>query len=515
MIRSFRFPRRTLWTLAALIAATAAVSIQAAADFARDDLLERARVLAGRPYQPRDSKVAVSLTGLSYDAYRMIQFDNARSWWGAENLPFLLQFFHPGFVHDRTVQIAELNDGRATPIAFDPAMFRYSGGLKMTGLPVDMGFSGFRVHHRMSPASRFGEVVVFQGASYFRAIGLDQRYGLSARGLVIDTAEPDGEEFPLFEEFWVERPAPGAGHLIVHALMDSPSATGAFQFLIRPGSSTTMDVQASVFLRAGSDVRTLGIAPLTSMFWHGESSGTINNDYRPEVHDSDGLMIQRGNGEWVWRPLSNPVKTRAVAFGDEDPKGFGLVQRDRRFSSYEDLEACYHLRPSAWVEPLGKWGKGQIRLIEIPTSDETNDNIVAFWVPERSPQPGEALNYSYRLHWFMETGKGAIQPPGGRAVATRLGRSRTHQPDLQRFVIDFEGADLPRETDVEGLEVVLDVGPGAERIHQGLQRNPFNQTWRVALALRPDGTGRPVELRCFLRRHSDVLTETWSYLWQP
>jgi len=515
MIRNFRFSRRTLWTVVALIAAAAAVSSHAAASFSRDDLLERAKMLAGRPYQPRDSRVPASLAGLSYDDYRMIQFDNTRSWWGGEKLPFLLQFFHPGFVHDRTVQIAELNDGRATPIAFDPALFRYEDGLKLPALPADMGFSGFRVHYPSNPALHFGEVAVFQGGSYFRAIGLGQRYGLSARGLAIDTSEPHGEEFPVFEEFWVERPALGAGHVIVHALMDSRSATGVFRFLLRPGSSTTMDIQASVFVRAGSEGRTLGVAPLTSMFWHGESSGTVNNDYRPEVHDSDGLMIQRGNGEWVWRPLSNPAKTRAVAFGDENPKGFGLVQRDRRFSSYEDLEACYHLRPSAWVEPLDNWGKGQIRLVEIPTPDETNDNIVAFWVPERSPQPGEALNYAYRLHWFMETGEGAIQPPGGRAIATRLGRSRTHQPDLQRFVIDFEGPGLPGETAIEGLEVVLDVGPGAERAHQGLQWNPFAQTWRVALALRPDGTGRPVELRCFLRRHSEVLTETWSYLWQP
>ena len=498
-----------------LIAAVVAVSNQAAADFSREGLVGRAKELAGRPYQPRESRVPVSLTHLSYDAYRMIQFDNARSWWSAQKLPFLLQFFHPGFVHDRSVQIAELNNGRAKPIAFDPTMFRYEGGLELPDLPVDMGFSGFRVHYPSNPGMPFGEVAVFQGGSYFRAIGLGQRYGLSARGLAIDTAEPDGEEFPVFEEFWVERPAPGATHLIVHALMDSPSATGAFQFIIRPGSATTMDVHASVFLRDGNDVRTLGVAPLTSMFWHGESSGTINNDYRPEVHDSDGLMIQRGNGEWVWRPLTNPLRTRAVAFGDEDPKGFGLMQRDRRFSSYEDLEACYHLRPSTWVEPLGKWGKGQIRLVEIPTPDETNDNIVAFWVPEHPPKSREVLQYSYRLHWFMETAKESIQPPGGRAIATRLGRSRTHQPDLQRFVIDFEGGDLPREMEDEGLEVVLDVGPGAERVHQGLQRNPFNQTWRVALALRPDGTGRPVELRCFLRRNSDVLTETWSYLWQP
>jgi glucans biosynthesis protein len=237
------------------------------------------------------------------------------------------------------------------------------------------------------------------------------------------------------------------------------------------------------------------------------------DDYRPEVHDSDGLMINDGDGEWLWRPLTNPAATRVMSVVERtNPRGFGLVQRERSFSAYEDLEVNYNLRPNAWVEPVGEWGPGSVRLVELHAPDETADNIVAFWVPEKLPAPGQPIELEYNLHWFIDD---QFHPPAGYVVSTRHGHSRTFEIDLERFIVDFDGPALQRQDPDSGIEVYVEAGNGAKVIHTSIEKNPYNGTWRAAFALRPDGSGQPVELRCQLRRGTRVLTETWSYLWQP
>lgn len=474
--------------------------------FGLEVLRYRAKLLAAKPYVPRPSRVPEKLMRLTYDQHRDIRFNAAQSWGRREGLPFQLQFFHPGFIFDQTVQVSELRGGSETPIAFSPQLFNY-GKTEVGRVPESMGFSGFRI---LYPLNRPGdEIGAFQGASYFRLLCQDAFYGLSARGLAINTGEPGGEEFPVFEEFWVERPAADAKEIVIYALLDSPSVAGVYRFVIRPGAATVTHVKAVLFAR--NPIKTLGIAPLTSMFWHGETTGSNHGDFRPEVHDSDGLLVNHSGGEWLWRPLSNPATVRTVAFGDRNPKGFGLLQRDRKFSSYEDLEANYHNRPSAWVEPVGAWGNGSVRLVEIPTPDETNDNIVAFWAPDALPAVGEPIEFEYRLHWFLDQ----IRPPAGVAVATRRGHSKTHEPDLERFVVDFDGAYLGKKGPDPLIEPVVSVAGGAKLVHATVQKNPYNGTWRLAFALRADGSKKPVELRAFLRKPPHALTETWTYLWEP
>jgi glucans biosynthesis protein len=474
----------------------------------------RAKTLAAKPYVQRQSKVPKALQDLSYDLYRDIRFDTNRAWWRRDQLPFQLQFFHPGFIYTKTVQIAEVDHAAVRPIEFNPKLFEYNKARSVGRVPADMGFTGFRVHYALNNPNYLDELAVFQGASYFRALGQAMRYGMSARGLALNTAESTAEEFPIFEEFWVVKPQADSKSLTIYALLDSPSVAGAYRFVITPGPSTVMQIKAAIYQRAGAAIKTLGIAPLTSMYWHGENSSSKEGDLRPEVHDSDGLLLERGSGEWLWRPLVNPASVRVTSFNDENPRGFGLVQRDRVFADYEDLEAAYHLRPSTWVEPVGSWGRGSVHLAEIPTPDETNDNIVAFWVPEKLPAPGEPLEFEYKLHWFIE-GSGGKKPPAGYAVATRIGHSKTHEADLERFWVDFDSSYLRARTSDAGVEAVVSVSEGAKLVHQSIQKNPFNATWRVAFAIKPDGTGRPVELRCFLKREPHILTETWSYLWNP
>ncbi|MFA6960002.1 MAG: glucan biosynthesis protein [Opitutaceae bacterium] len=472
----------------------------------------RAKTLAAKPYEPNPIRVPESLRKLTYDQYRDIRFNPDSSWWRREHLPFQLQFFHPGFIFNRTVQLSEVRDGKVDPIRYDKDLFNFGANQDLGSLPGDMGFTGFRIHYRLNNPDYFDELAVFQGASYFRALGRGMRYGLSARGLALNTAEPGGEEFPVFDEFWVERPADNSKSITIYALMNSVSVTGAFRLIITPGPSTVMEVRSAIYRR--KDVAVFGVAPLTSMFWFGEASSGNQDDLRPEVHDSDGLLLQRGNGEWLWRPLTNPKTIRVASFGDENPKGFGLVQRDRKFESYEDMEAHYHERPSVWVEPMGAWGAGAVRLVELPTPDETNDNIVAFWVPAKLPPLGVPVKFEYKLHWFIE-GNGGRTPPSGYAVATRIGRSATHEPDLIRFWVDFTGTYLGNQRQVPDITADVSVGEGAKLVNQNLEKNPYNGSWRVAFAIKPDGSGRPVELRCFLKKPPHILTETWSYLWSP
>ncbi|MFT3781641.1 MAG: glucan biosynthesis protein G [Nibricoccus sp.] len=502
-------------TLAVLCCLSLAKISAADVPFDFEVLQFRAKTLAAKPYAARPSRVPKELQDLSYDLYREIRFDTNRAWWKREQLPFQLQFFHPGFIYTKTVQVSEVDRGDVRSIDFNPRFFEYNMKARSIGrIPSDMGFTGFRIHYALNNPNYLDELAVFQGASYFRALGQAMRYGMSARGLALNTADPAGEEFPIFEEFWVVKPQPDSKELTMYALMDSPSVTGAYRFIITPGASTVMQVRAAVYQRAGSSVKTFGMAPLTSMFWHGENSPSKEGDLRPEVHDSDGLLLERGSGEWLWRALVNPATVRVTSFNDENPKGFGLIQRDRTFANYEDLEAAYHLRPSTWVEPVGQWGRGAVRLVELPTPDETNDNIVAFWVPEKLPAPGEPIEFEYKLHWFIE-GTGGKKPPAGFAVATRIGHSKTHEPDLERFWVDFDSPYLHTRGQDSGIEAIVSAGEGAKLVHQSIQKNIYSGTWRVAFSIKPDGSGKPVELRCFLKREPHILTETWSYLWNP
>ena len=471
-----------------------------------EGMCARARALAAKPYARPSPLVPDWLLHFNYDQYHDIRFLPAQSWWGRDRLPFQLQFFPPGSIFDRTVRIFEVGGGAGRPIPFSRSLFDF-GRNRVGAVPDTLGFAGFRL---LYPLNKPGdELGAFQGASYFRMLCAKAVYGLSARGIAIDTALPGKEEFPDFEEFWVDRPAPGAKAITLAALLDGPSVAGAYHFVITPGADTVVRVQAVLYFR--KNPRLVGIAPLSSMYWHGKNTNFETDDIRPEVHDSDGLMVRTGKDEWLWRPLTNPSAATHASFSDENPRGFGLAQRERNFECYQDLQANYHLRPSAWIEPVGAWGRGAVHLIEFHSPDETSDNIVAFWTPERLPAPGTPLNFTYDVHWSLD----AVRPRGGEVIGTRQGRSKTQETDLERFVVDFAGGGLERLGPAATVEPVVTVGKHASLANAIVEKNLFNGSWRVAIALRPDGSWFPVELRCYLRQGPKALTETWSYLWQP
>jgi glucans biosynthesis protein len=494
----------------ALLAAVLLLVAEAQA-FSFYDVAARAEKLAASPYQKASAALPKGIKTLTYDQHRDIRFRPERALWRNLKLPFEIMFFHPGWVYEDSVKIHEIGPEGLQEVRFDPEIFDYGKNKIGRDDVRGLGFAGFRVHFPVNTTTYKDEVLVFLGASYFRALGRGQRFGLSARALAIDTAENSGEEFPRFVEFWVERPQPTAKELTIYGLLDSPRSAGAFRFVLRPGVTTALDVDARLFLR--KNVAKLGLAPLTSMFLFGANQRSGREDYRPQVHDSDGLSIQVSEKEWIWRPLVNPKRLLVTSFGLTSPQGFGLMQRSRSFGDYRDLEARYDLRPSAWVELRGPWGPGRVELVQIPVPDETNDNIVAYWVPDFQPKPNEALPYAYRVLWHRDR---EVRPPLGWVRETRRGRGYVKTPDGSiELHVDFEGPTLSRMPATATVDVALWVGPNGELLEKHMRRNEITGGWRVVVRFRQLDAGKPVELRAHLSHGKEVLSETWSYILPP
>lgn len=498
-------PFRPAWLLAAAFAVAPMIAAAESPAFDFAVLRERAATLARTPYVEPKVDVPRVLRELNYDQVQGLRFDPAQTIWAQDGLPFRLRFFHLGGLFQQPVAIHEWRDGGTTEFAFSPRLFRYPEGVEAATIPPQLGFAGLQMLADGDLPG--GELGAFLGASYFRLVCFGSHYGLSARGLALDSGGEGPEEFPRFREFWVRRPDAGGDTLVVLALLDSPSVTGAYRFEFSPGDTTLTRVRAEVFARV--TVPVLGIAPLTSMFLHGESPRVGLPDFRAEVHDSDGFLLHGAGGEWLWRPLTNPSKVRLVTFGGASPRGFGLLQRDRDYGRYEDLDACYHQRPGAWVEPVGDWGDGEVRLLELPSNNEFADNIVAFWHPREPLRAGQSVAFEYYIRWSLAEPAGG---PLGRAVSTKVGSVGDGSGYL-RCVVEFDGPELQALGAGDDVQPQITIGANARAGHRLVTKNRFNGAWRVVFDFKPDDPARDVELRCFLQRGPAALTETWSYLW--
>jgi len=525
-LRQYHSPDRGLYlsglTLLIAISIFFATPLFAAdkAAFGHQSVVDLARKLSTTPFSPSKNKVPQFLRDLTSDQWREIQYRQEKGLWSNTGLPFQVQFFHPGLLYDRLVKINIVNRGEVTPLPFDPQAFDYGSNHNIVArLPKHFGYAGFRLLCPSVKNRTFEPFAVFLGASYFRAVANGQVLGLSARGLAIDTAMPDGEEFPYFKEFWIQKPRPSSKAIVIHALLDSESVTGAYTFVISGGNTTNMDVTATLFLR--KPVAKLGLAPLTSMFLFGENTSPRTlDDFHPEVHDSDGLLIKQQTGEWFWRPLTNPGTLHVDGFKADNPEGFGLIQRDHDFDSYQDLQARYERRPSLWIAPKGKWGHGHVDLIRIPTDKSIHNNIMAYWTPQEQLQPGVPYTYEYGMSWYAGR---FTHPPLGFVTATRTGSA----PDgARRFVIDFESNALRLLGAKAKVRASITCGKGATVVEQHLQKNKHTGGWRLSFAVRPikepsalekmlPTKPQPVDLRAFLTLNDTTLTETWNYDYQP
>ncbi len=491
--------RRGMLGAAALLGNARAATAAGSEPFSTDTVRRQATELARAPFRDTRKPLPGGIDALNYEQYRSIAFRQERALW--KGLPFQIGFFARGFLYERAVDIYDVVDGVSTPVAFSPDLFTAGSDVR---LPDGSGFAGFRVHAAINQPGQFDEFCVFLGASYFRAVGRGTFYGLSARGLAIGTGRPEPEEFPYFRAFWLERPRADASTLTIHALLDSPSLAGAYRFVIRPGPITVMEVECTLMPRVA--IADWGVAPLTSMYVFSprDRVGAKRDDWRTAVHDSDGLAVSAGNGEAIYRPLIDPPSVQFTALADSDLRGFGLLQRQREFDAYGDVQVPYERRPSAWVEPIGNWGVGSVDLVEIPTETEYNDNIVAFWRGRNPLRPGSEERFTYRLNWGAEL---PMRPGLARVSQMRTGGSG----DRLVFVLDLTGEAF-RTLD-PAVRTSLALSSSAGVLQEGYSGpNGVADGWRISLEFDPKGA-RSADLRCALAGPTGPLAETWLYRW--
>lgn len=474
--------------------------------FTAGTVMDIARSLAARPYEAPPDIGTESDANATYDAYRDIRFRRDLSIWRDDRIAFQLHVLPSGWLFKQPVFLYLVDNGVARRFKPDAGLFSF--GEKASPLPVDaeVSLSGFRITGPMNAPDVFDEIIVFQGASYFRAVSRGQLYGTSARGLAINTAGSEGEEFPFFRAYWVEKPTRGARQIVVHALLDSPSVTGAYRFVVTPGEVTSVDVDHTLFPRR--TVKNFGIAPLTSMHLKSPVDAMRVGDFRPRVHDADGLAMVNGRDERLWRPLTNPRRLQVSAFQDSDPQGFGLIQRTRSFHDFQDLEARYHKRPSVWIQPVTPFGSGDVVLVEIPTEEEIHDNIVAYWQPADALKAGKPRRFAYRILWpelspARRAGPWVETTHSGPA----LGQNRTK--GKVRFVVDYAADRALTGSEVPDARLTASAGEVGDVV---VQRNPESGGIRVSFLFDPK-KARTAELRLSLDRQNKRTPEVWLYRW--
>lgn len=492
-------------------------------EFSFDGLIRQARTGAERPYRQESTLPQDVLERIDYEAHGKIHFNTEYALFRDGPGLFPVTFFHLGRYFRTPVHMYVLASAasatQAREIRYDPQYFTMPADSPARLLPKGAGFAGFRFQEsRLGDQTKLpwqkNDWVAFLGASYFRAIGELYQYGLSARGIAIDVVTGNHpEEFPAFTHFYFVPPADDSPEVTVYAHLEGPSITGAFRFVMRREKAVLMDVTCHLFLRR--NVARFGIAPMTSMFWFSETIKPTAIDWRPEVHDSDGLAMWTGNGERIWRPLNDPEAIAVSAFVDHNPRGFGLLQRDRVFDHYLD-GVRYERRPSLWVEPVGEWGEGTVQLVEIPTDDEIHDNIVAMWVPRQPARAGAHYDLRYRLYWAADE---PHPTKLARCVATRMGRGG--QPGLPRpkgvrkFMVEFLGGPLVSLPYGVKPQAMLSASSGrfsyifTEAVPDGIPGH-----WRAQF----DFTGEDrevVDMRLYLKNGDQTLSETWLYQYRP
>ena len=492
----------------AIACANAWTTARAAQPFTFDTVAARAQALAAKPYKAPPA-IPTALANLDYDQYQQIRFRPNQSLWRQSHTRFQVMLIAPGEYFNHTVRINIISAAGVHPLEFVKSWFTWPSEQLEARVPNNLGYAGFKLTFPLNKPGAQDQFLVFAGASYFRGVGRGENFGLSARGIAIDTGLPGGEEFPSFTEFWLVRPSPKAHVMEFYALLNGPSLTGAYRFVVFPGKPTHIEVHARLFLR--KDIKLLGLAPLTSMFYYGANTPRPAGEWRPAVHDSGGLLIHSGTGEWLWRPLINPLSLQMDYFEANSPQGFGLLQRITRFSAYEDAGARYDNRPSAWVEPHDDWGKGHVVLVEIPTDSETNDNIVAFWSPDADAKAGAKYELDYSLDFG---GPDIPDEPMARAVATYVGTAKPppgiNAKSVYRAVVDFAGGPLSGIGSGKSVRAVVSGLEGTQILSQNVYWVQANKHWRLAILAAP-APGKPLDLRAFLKSGGKTLSETWTY----
>jgi glucans biosynthesis protein len=489
---------------------------------------------AGEPFHPLPDELPLQLKKLTPAQELGVFWNDTYRLWRKQGLPFQVDFYPLSNDQHTAPEFNVVDRHGAQQLTYSPRFFHFNVPLD-SPLPPDLGYGGFYIRYpnmapKSDPKSPLDGFFSAKGASYFRVLAKNQVYGLSSRALAINAIVEHKEEFPQFTAWWLYQPEPNASAVKLDALLDSPSVSGAYEFTVRPGAQTSVDVHAVLFFR--KDVPQLGIAPFSSMYFYGENAKNHFGNYHPEIHDSDGILMNTGKGEWVWRPLEQATLTQIYNFGDENPRGFGLVQRDRDFQHYQDLAMNYNLRPSAWVTPHGNWGKGAVQLIQLITNNANTDNVVLQWHPVAAPKAGDRLELNYTIDYYMND---ANRPPLAYAIQTLVNdpapppppaptlmgppapasaaKAVPGAPTPVQFLVDFAGDGIEDIAPNHKPDIDLTCNAGARIRESGVEKNDYDKSWRVIFTIIPAKVNVPVELRCTLRDHGKALTETWTYTW--
>ncbi len=479
-----------------------------AAPFGFDDVVQKARALADQAHSAPPT-IPRFMRDIGHEAYRNIRFDPTRSLWRESGSRFQVRMLSAGHVYAHPVAINIVDAQGVSSVPYQKSSYSFADEELERRVPADLGHAGFQLSWPLMGGNEQVAFMSFAGASAFRVIGRANVGGASTRGIAVNTGLMSGEEFPVFTEFWLERPAPDAHAMKFHALLDGRSLTGAYQFTVWPGEPTRVQVDSVLFPRVG--IERLGVAPLVAMFLHGENTGRPIGAWRPEAHDADGLLIHDGvSDEWLWRPLINPQTLQVDSFATDNVRGFGLLQRDTRFESYQDLAAGFEHRASTWVEPRGDWGKGQVMLVQLPTPDATNDNVVAFWSPQQRPQPDTPLQLSYQISFGSPE---VTRSTPGRAINTFVGGGLMagDPPGSYRFHVDFAGGAIDKLKPRAAVTANVTAGENSQVLEHFVEYNEAIKGWRLSILAQP-AEGQPLSLRAFLREGDNTISETWSYV---
>lgn len=465
------------------------LAVAQGADMGWPQVVQKARERAAVAYQPVPAPLPDWLLQLDYRAWQDIRFDPNVALWAGQDLPFTVRFHHLGSIYRQPVAISESVSGQTKPLVFAPGQFFYGPGVDRQRVPGDLGYAGFTVYAR--DGDTWQPALEFLGGSFMRGGAPLLPGGVRSRALAIDTGLPGGEEFPVFTDFWLLRPAAGAKRLIIYALLDSPRVSGAYRIELTAGGQAVTQVKSELFFRDA--VGRLGLGPLSSMFWHGENGPAVD-DYRPEVHSSDGLLMHAGK-ERLWRPLTNLPRLGQQALPAPRGTSYGLLQRDREFGHYQDLDTAFEAQPGVWLEPQEGFGAGRLELLELPVRDGLNQNVLAYFVPANEVHRGDHLSLRYRLYW----GDQEPNDSGGRVLATRMAR----QDGVSTYQIDF--ASLGAGSAAPKPQISVQGGEAGDPVLR-----PLADGWRLSLPVRHK-EGAPLAIRAGLLAADGARSETWLY----
>ena len=472
------------------------------------NVVEYARALSKKPYRAPSADLPDAFSNLSYEQFVGIKHQPGTAIWAHEALGYAIEPLHRGFVFTTPMELNVVENGAVRRLPYTPTAFDF-GSVKPPAEPKDIGFSGFRVLRKREGQPDVG-VATFQGASFFRAIAIGEIYGPSARGLSIRTADPKGEEFPLFRAVWIEQPTLAADALVIHAVLDSESVSGAYRFTLRAGEATIIDTECTLFPRVALDH--IGVATMMATHVAGPLDHRLNDDVRPGIFDVAGLQILNGRDEWLWRPVSNRETLQLSAFVDENPRGFGFLQRDRQFARFLDDDNHWEMRPSLWIEPIGDWGAGTVVLVEIPSDSEVNQNIIAYWRPAAPLAAGSEVQYAYRQFWCWTP---PDRPSNAVVTLSRGGRPGGAPANTRRrrFMVDFTGDTIAAQQQSSDIVPALAAAPGnISAVRTFMNRD--RKTYRVLFDVDP-GSDASSELRLQLEVQGKPISETWLYRWTP